>query len=76
MSEHRHAKVVIMTRDGVIPIDEAHTMLHCCTNPEIFEWLELSLKHEIYVDSPEHIRLKELTTKYETDKAIHHDLWW
>lgn len=72
-----HAKMAIMARDGST---EANRMFwNAITNgevdAEIVEFYNLSMASQIYVDSPEHKRLIELTNKYETRSVLNYEIW-
>ena len=70
-----HAKIVIMATSGSISMNDAYNMLDTCKNEEIFELLSLNMNLDIYENSPEHLRLIELSEKYETFSAIHYEVF-
>ena len=70
-----YTKIVIMRTDGRISATEAYRMLDTCHNEEIFELMQLNMDLNIYENSPEHLRLMELSKKYETEKAIQCEVW-
>jgi len=66
-----HAKLVIMARDGNKTAYDLITKdMDLIIDEEIIEWFFLCMKPEIYVDSPEHNRLKFLTNKFETSEVL------
>jgi len=75
MPDAYFTKIVIMVTDGRLSIMEAYNMLDTCQNEEIFELLSLNMSHTIYENSTEHLRLIELSKKYETPEAIHYKVW-
>jgi len=75
MSDNYFTKIVIMATDGRMSMLEAYDMLDTCDNEEIFELLQLNMDLSIYENSPKHLRLIELSKKYETPEAIHYEVW-
>ena len=73
--DNYHAKIVIMATAGQMSINRCYDMLDRCKNEEIFELLHLNMKLDIYYNSPEHLRLIELSKKYETKSALQCKVW-
>jgi len=69
-----HVRLVIACRDGSLQLNEVEHRLVSCDDPEVWEFLYLSLNPEIYVDSEEHKRLKTLTSKFEIPEVLRIEL--
>lgn len=63
-----YAKVANAIMAGSVPLRSGWQMLDDCENPEIHEYLSLGMNLAIYENSPEHIRLRELCSKFDTEE--------
>ena len=74
------AKIILMARDGRVSHPRAvdvilNNGLHHSVQDELFDWLHLSMKMNIYVESDDYDKLMELSEKYEIPEVINYEVW-